>query len=70
MTQREAPPPTGSDDEDSATSIDHRFDRADVLFQGSNGSTAWQTIERRAEAAWLRRELTDWDDWEEYEHVH
>lgn len=70
MTQRDARPPAGSEDEDSAPGTDRRFDRADALFHGSNGSTAWQAIERRAEAAWLRRELTDWDDWEEYEHVH
>ena len=30
----------------------------------ADGKAAWQRIEQRRESAWLRDQLTDWDDWD------
>lgn len=46
------------------------FDDALWDTRRSAAGTAWRTIERLAEAKTLRRQLTDWDDWDDHAHVH
>ena len=31
---------------------------------------AWQRLDQRWEAEWLREQLSDWDDWDEYFDTH
>lgn len=35
-------------------------DRAAATY----GKSAWRRIEQRRDSAWLRDQLTDWDDWD------
>lgn len=54
---------------------DFDIDRLDeIMFDDRSGAprgmNAWQRVEQRAETEWLRRQLTDWDDWDEYFETH
>lgn len=44
------------------------FDATAVDEIPENDSTlaAWRRIERRQESRWLRNQVVDWDDWDEY----
>lgn len=38
----------------------------DDIAAGDSSLAAWQRIERRQESEWLRSQVVDWDDWDEY----
>lgn len=42
----------------------------DAIFEDGTGWTARQCIEMREEAEWLRSQMVDWDDWDEYFETH
>jgi hypothetical protein len=42
----------------------------DKMLESAFGETARRRVERRAETKWLRKQLTDWDDWDEYFESH
>jgi hypothetical protein len=55
------------DDFEFASTADADLDVADQGFAeraraAMYGKSAWQQIEQRRESAWLRDQLTDWDD--------
>jgi len=59
-----------SDDFDASFEAD--FDAAELdsnFDEPSTGSrrsqAAWQRLDDRREAAWLREQLEDWDDWDD-----
>ncbi len=54
----------GSDDDFFADTF------VDELEEDDSGFSARQCIERREEAAWLRSQMVDWDDWDEYFETH
>ena len=37
---------------------------------GHYNRRAWRQLESRAESKWLRDQLEDWDDWDEYLETH
>ena len=45
-------------------------DPDDVTVARKRDKSAWRRIEQRTETEWLRRELADWDDWDEYAETH
>ena len=42
----------------------------DNIRAGEASLAAWQRIERRQESEWLRSQVVDWDDWDEYFETH
>jgi hypothetical protein len=56
---------------------EHEFD-AELVGDIENGEPSFENhqrsarreIECRAESRWLRDQLTDWDDWDEYFDIH
>jgi hypothetical protein len=42
----------------------------DEMLKAAFGESARRRVERRAETAWLRKQLVDWDDWDEYFEAH
>ena len=69
-----------SDPEDHASDVDD-FDPAfgpdfdvdlideDADVAPTNGETvqaAWQRLDERRDAEWLREQLSDWDDWDDF----
>jgi hypothetical protein len=42
----------------------------DTSRQTGYSKNAWQRLDRRWESEWLREQLSDWDDWDEYFEAH
>ena len=42
----------------------------DVSPSAEYSKSAWQRLDRRWESEWLREQLSDWDDWDEYFEAH
>jgi len=38
----------------------------DTSPEAEYSQNAWQRLDRRWESEWLREQLSDWDDWDEY----
>lgn len=49
---------------DSAIDLDDVDDWDDKRARKSKDA-AWRRVERRAESAWLRDQMADWDDWKD-----
>ncbi|MDX1404576.1 MAG: hypothetical protein R3192_08560 [Woeseiaceae bacterium] len=48
------------------------YDDLEIDDTGKSASSvaAWQRIEMRKESDWLRNQVVDWDDWDEYFEAH
>lgn len=63
---------TDLDDFDSSFGPDFETDIVDdvteeTVTRSVYTRSAWQRLDERKDAAWLREQLSDWDDWDDAE---